>query len=90
VELLKLASGHLLLIFNDSMSQRTPLTAALSPDGGQTWPHRRNIADQPKQSYAYPSAVQTADGKIHLVYTSDGRTTIHHAVFDEDWIRNKQ
>ena len=89
VELLKLASGNVVLIFNDSMSQRTPLTAALSLDRDQTWPHTRHIANEPKQSYAYPSAVQTADGKIHLVYTSDGRTTIHHAVFDEEWIKNK-
>lgn len=89
IEFLKLKGGGLLLIFNDSMSQRTPLTAALSLDSDKTWPHRRNIADQPKQSFAYPSAVQTRDGKIHLVYTSDGRTTIHHAVFDEEWVKGQ-
>jgi predicted neuraminidase len=88
VELLKLKSGNLLLIYNDSMSQRTPLTAALSLDADQTWPHRRNVGEQKNQSYAYPSAVQSADGKIHLVYTSDRRTVINHAVFDEDWIRS--
>jgi predicted neuraminidase len=88
VELLKLASGNLLLIYNDSMTQRTPLTAALSPDGDKTWPHRRNLGEQKNQSYAYPSAVQTADGKIHLVYTSDRRTVINHVVFDEEWVRS--
>ena len=87
IEFLKLKSGNLLLIYNDSMSERTPLTAALSTDRDKTWPYRRNIGEEKGQSYAYPSAVQTADGKIHLVYTSDRRTVINHAVFDEDWIK---
>ena len=34
VEFLKLQSGNLLLIFNDSMNRRTPLTAALSNRSG--------------------------------------------------------
>ena len=28
-----------------------------------------------------------ADGRIHIVYTSHGRTVINHAVFDEAWVR---
>ena len=87
VEFLKLKSGNLLLIFNDSMSSRTPLVAALSKDNDKTWPFQRNIAAEPKQSYAYPSAVQTADGRIHVVYTSDSRTVIYHAVLDEEWVQ---
>jgi predicted neuraminidase len=87
IDLLKLKSGNLLLIFNDSVSSRTPLVAALSKDGDKSWPFQRNIAAEPKQSYAYPSAVQTPDGKIHVVYTSDSRTVIHHAVFDEEWVQ---
>lgn len=86
VDLLRLRSGALLLIFNDSMNDRTPLTAALSVDGEHTWPWRRNIATGP-HDYAYPYAIQTRDGKIHLVFTSHGRTVIQHAIFDEAWVR---
>jgi predicted neuraminidase len=86
VEFLRLRSGNLLLIYNDSMSDRTPLRAALSLDNDRTYPRRRNIATG-RNDFAYPSAVQTADGLIHVVYTSDGRKTIHRAIFDEDWIR---
>ena len=82
VELIKLANGHLLLIYNDSFSERTPLAAALSMDGGKTWPVKKILASGPN-SYAYPSAFQAPDGKIHLVYTSDERKTINHAVFTE-------
>jgi predicted neuraminidase len=86
VEFLKLRNGHLLLIYNDSMTDRSPLRAAVSEDRDRSYPWQRNIAEG-KNDFAYPSAVQTADGKIHLVYTSDHRTVINHAVFDEDWVR---
>jgi predicted neuraminidase len=85
VDLLKLASGKLLLIFNDSMVDRTPLTLAVSKDSGRSWPVRRNLAEGP-YDYAYPYAVQGHDGRIHVVYTSGGRTVVNHAVFREDWI----
>lgn len=82
VELIRLRSGRLLLVYNPSMHQRTPLTAALSEDGGRTWKWRRNLAEG-GDSFAYPSAVQTADGRIHVVYTSDGRKVVRRAVFRE-------
>jgi predicted neuraminidase len=85
VDLLRLRSGRFLLIYNDSMTGRTPLTAALSIDESN-WPHRRNIAEG-RGDFAYPSAFQARDGRIHLVFTSEGRTVVNHAVFDEDWVR---
>ena len=88
VEFLKLKSGALLLVYNDSMTSRTPLTAALSTDGDKTYPHRRNIAEG-RNSFAYPIGFQAADGRIHIVYTSDQRSVINHAVFDEAWVQGK-
>lgn len=87
VELLKLKSGNLLLLYNDSMYERTPLTAALSTDGGKTWAFRRNVGEDRKQSYAYPSATQTPDGRIHVVYTADGRKVIARVAITEEWIK---
>jgi predicted neuraminidase len=86
VDFIKLRSGNLLLVFNDNMNDRTPLTVALSTDNDKTWPWRRNVAEGP-YDYAYPMAVQTADGKIHLIFTSHERTVVNRAVFDEDWIK---
>lgn len=85
VEFLKLRSGALLLVYNDSMSDRTPLTAALSTDGDRTYPSRRNIAEG-RNSFAYPTGFQASDGTIHIVYTSDQRSVINHAVFTEAWV----
>jgi len=86
VDFIKLRSGNLLLVFNDSMNDRTPLTVALSTDRDQSWPSRRNVAEGP-YDYGYPMALQTRDGKIHLIFTSHERTVVNHAVFDEEWIK---
>src|SRR5262249_39677397 len=77
VEFLKLHSGRLLLIYNNSMKRRTPLTAALSADSDRSWPTRRNVREG-DGDFAYPSAFQARDGKIHLVFTSDRRSVVNH------------
>jgi len=86
VDFIKLQSGALLLVYNNSMTERDPLSVALSTDQDKTWPWRRDIATGP-HDYAYPVAIQTRDGKIHVVYTSEQRTVVNHAVFDEAWIQ---
>jgi predicted neuraminidase len=88
VDFLKLASGNLLLVYNDSMTRRTPLAVALSTDGDATYPYRRAIAEGPGD-FAYPIALQSVDGRIHVVYTSDRRQVINHAVFTESWILSR-
>jgi len=65
------------------MNDRTPLTTALSSDNGKTFPHRLNIAAG-QDSLAYPTAVQTRNGRLHVTLTSGEQTQINHAVFDEN------
>lgn len=86
VEFLKLRSGSLVLVYNDSMSSRTPLAVALSADQDRSYPFRRTIADG-KNDYAYPIGFQARDGRIHIVYTSERRSVINHAIFDEAWVK---
>lgn len=83
VDFLRLHSGHHLLVYNRSVSERTPLSLALSTDGAATFPHRRDLLADPKGDYGYPTALQTRDGRIHVVFTSDERTVVRHAVFGE-------
>lgn len=85
VDFIRLKNGHLLLVYNDSMSRRTPLRVAISTDGDKTYAFRRNIAEG-ANDFAYPVAMQASDGKIHVIYTSDRRSTIRHAVFEESAI----
>ncbi len=88
VDFLKLKNGHLVLIYNNSMNERTPLAIALSTDMDKSWSAKKNLAVGP-YDYAYPFAIQSRDGKIHLVYTSHERSVINHAVLDESWITSK-
>ena len=85
VAFLRLANGHLLLIFNDNMNARTPLRAAVSLDDDKTYPYARDLIGG-DNTYAYPYAIQTKDGKIHVVCTTNNRTSILHLVFDEQAI----
>jgi hypothetical protein len=66
------------------MNDRTPLTAAISTDGGKTFPRRRNLIGDPKGDFGYPVAIQTRDGKIQVLFTSDERTVIRRATFAEE------
>lgn len=86
-DFIKLHNGHLLLVYNDSKIDRMPLTVSISTDDDKTYPYKRNIVDKKKDTAAYPFALQTKDGKIHVVYTSESRSVINHAVFDEIAIR---
>lgn len=82
--LVRLANGHLVLVFNDSPSARRPLSITVSADHGATWYPPRVLVDGPA-SYAYPAAIQTPDGLIHIVY-SDDRQRIGHLTLNEAWI----
>lgn len=85
LELLKLASGNLLLVCNDTERGRGRLAVWLSEDEGKTWPYVRALEDS-EGEFSYPFALETADGQIHVAYTSQ-RQTIMHAVIDEAWVK---
>ncbi len=88
VDVVRLKNGHLLLVYNDSMNDRTPLAVAISTDDGKTYPYKRNIVEG-NDDFAYPYAIQTRDEKIHIVFTSLVRTQVNYAVFDESAILKK-
>jgi predicted neuraminidase len=91
VDFIKLRNGHLLLVYNDTnIDDRMPLTVAISTDNDKTYPHRRNIVNKPGDTAAYPVAIQTRDGKIHVVYTSEERQVVNRAVFEESAILEKK
>lgn len=84
IDLVKLRNGHLVMIYNDSFyGERMPLTMRVSTDNGKTWPHVRNIVNKPGDEAAYPYMIQTADGRIQGVYTSQERTVINHFTVEE-------
>ncbi len=89
VALLRLASGRLLLAANPlTGGARYTLALFLSDDEGTTWTQARVVENdsEGKAAYAYPSLLQTRDGRIHLAY-SWRYQAIAHAVFSEAWLK---
>jgi predicted neuraminidase len=82
IDVARLANGHIVLAYNDHDYLRTPLSIAISHDGGKTFPYRREIAGG-DNTFAYPYLIQTRDGKIHVLYTTNNRSTIMLAEFEE-------
>ncbi|MGC8793308.1 MAG: exo-alpha-sialidase [Bryobacteraceae bacterium] len=82
----RLASGRLLLVFNESETARTPLAVARSHDGGQSWREPLALESNPGE-YSYPCVIQSSDGMIHVTYTFR-RNSIKHVEFDEGWLEH--
>ena len=85
VDLIRLQSGALLLVYNPTRRGRSPLRVALSYDDGATWAAWRDLENEAGE-FSYPTAIQTSDGLLHTFYTWR-RQTIAHASFEESWVR---
>ena len=77
---------------------RYPLTIALSEDEGRTWPYMRHVDTSDgffgqankslNRCLAYPSIMQSRNGRIHISYSYRGRQCIKYVSIQEDWIRD--
>lgn len=88
IDQVKLANGHVVVIFNNSPDVRFPLAAALSTDDGETFTAVRHLVDECEGQdceFHYPSVVQADDETIWVSYTHD-RETIGWVHFDETWL----
>jgi len=84
LDLIKLTTGEFVVAYNDSPTQRTPLSISISLDEGQTWRPPRVIADGPPQR-SYPSLAEGPDGQIHCTY-SDNLAAIAVVSFNRAWL----
>jgi len=75
------STGDLMLIWNNLSinprvqgAKRTPLTAAISRDGGATWENIRNLETDVDRSYAYTSVLFHKDRVLLSYYVGDRQT----------------
>jgi predicted neuraminidase len=72
-EVLGLANGDWVLIYNDTERGRHSLAVSLSDDEGRTWKWTRHLEHNdpgPDATHAaYPSIIQAKDGTLHASYT---------------------
>jgi hypothetical protein len=89
VDGVRLANGHWLLVYNDTVTGRNSLAVSLSDDEGRTWNWTRHLEKHESGSYHYPAVIQGRDGTIHAVYSYfvSGGKSMKHAAFNEEWIR---
>lgn len=76
----RLPSGDLILVWNDHSQidaslkgKRTPLSAALSTDDGQTWQPSRTLFDNPTGWYCY-TAIEVVGDHVLLAHCAGDRT----------------
>ncbi len=62
ISMTKLANGHLLLVYNDSQTKRTPLSIARSLDEGKTWEKPMSLECNPGE-YSYPASFKPRTGQ---------------------------
>ncbi|MEN8226737.1 MAG: exo-alpha-sialidase [Bacteroidota bacterium] len=89
IEVIKLKSGHWLLVYNDIDDGRYSLAAAISDDEGKSWKWKRKLENLKGGSFSYPSVIQGKDGRIHITYSyhpSGEKKSIKHRAIEEAWI----
>lgn len=74
-----LTSGQHLLVLNPTKEGRRTLSVVMS-NNGDDWFTVWTLEDRGGE-YSYPSAIQTSDGNVHIVYTWR-RKSIRHIVLD--------
>lgn len=88
IAMTRLRNGHLVLVFNDSETARTPLSIARSLDEAKTWESPLILESNPGE-YSYPCVIQDSSGRLHITYTFR-RYSIKHVELDENWLVHLQ
>jgi predicted neuraminidase len=67
IDAVRLRDGRIVLAFNNSNQQRTPLSLAVSTDA-EHFRVFKNLEDEPGE-YSYPAIIQASNGDLLLTYT---------------------
>jgi predicted neuraminidase len=67
IDAVRLRDGRIVLIFNNSYTERSPLNLAVSKDG-EHFSIFKTLEDSPGE-YSYPAIIQAANGDLLMTYT---------------------
>jgi predicted neuraminidase len=76
---LTLRDGRHVVVYNHTLTGRSPLNLAISTDG-RLW-NAALVLERDRGEYSYPAIIQAADGRLHITYTWK-REKIRHVVVD--------
>lgn len=80
IDMVRVASGEIVLAYNPLDQGRTRLAVALSKDSGQTWLPPQTVTEGTGE-FSYPTILRGSSDRLHLVY-SHNRTAIVYCEFD--------
>ena len=88
IDAVNTGEGGILIAYNDSPTQRTPLSLAYSRD---SWHFTKiwDFEDAKDLRFSYPALILAPDGTYHLVYRAQVSWThgaIKHVTFNQEWL----
>ena len=86
IDAVKMKDGRIALVYNDTKSGRSPLSVALSDDGGATWRKAVELENEPRMEFSYPAVIQARNGDLMTTYTWK-RRRIAFAVIPQNEVR---
>lgn len=80
-------TGDLLAVWNHNPGNgsRTPLTAAVSKDEGETWVQFRNVEEKPGDAWAYPAVTWLNDQALLTYFSYTGGLSLHLKIIPAAW-----
>lgn len=85
IDAVRLADGRILMVYNHSTRERTPLSVALSSDAGETWTLFAQLETE-RGEFSYPAVIQSSNGDVHITYTWK-RKRIKHAMIPKEALK---
>jgi predicted neuraminidase len=76
IDAVRLRDGPILMVYNPSTRERTPLAVAVSRDGGDTWTKWLDLETGPGE-FSYPAVIEDSRGDVHITYTWNRRRIKH-------------
>jgi predicted neuraminidase len=76
IDAVRLKDGRILIVYNPSTHERTPLSVAVSHDGGETWTPWLELETGPGE-FSYPAVIEDSRGDVHIAYTWNRRRIKH-------------
>ena len=85
IDCVRLMDGRILMVYNHSSHDRSPLNVAVSTDDGETWSPLLQLENDPGE-FSYPAVIQASNGDVHITYTWK-RERIKHVVISAGFLK---
>ena len=84
LDAVRLTDGRIVLACNPVPEGRAPLSVLVSDDNGVTWPRRLDLETGPGE-HSYPSIIEAADGRVHVVATYRRERIFHYVLEPQEF-----